>query len=102
MEQIKAKREEFWNTRVEGDAEIWQTLRAAVEEPDSATAEAIVSAVGLTIVNNVITSCYDNTGVRYDIPTFIVNDPLKCGEEGEEMKPKVQSAKLALKFRVPG
>ena len=53
--QIKAKREEFWNTRVEGQPEVWQTLRCAVEEPDPATAEAIMSAIGVKIVNNMIT-----------------------------------------------
>jgi hypothetical protein len=35
-EELEKKREEFWNTRVEGDKNVWYTIRAVIEEPNNA------------------------------------------------------------------
>ena len=34
-EDLIKKREEYWNTRVEGDIEIWNTLRMVCDEDTS-------------------------------------------------------------------
>eukprot|EP00743_Colponemidia_sp_Colp-15_P001156 GILK01001269.1.p1 GENE.GILK01001269.1~~GILK01001269.1.p1 ORF type:complete len:230 (+),score=34.35 GILK01001269.1:138-827(+) len=74
VEELKAKREEFWFTRVEGRPEAWQALRAACEA-DAETALLIVQAAGLTLVNDSLIASYDTLGNRYDIPVFCINEP---------------------------
>ena len=33
-EEVERKRKEFWDTRVEGDLRVWETLRNIMNEPD--------------------------------------------------------------------
>eukprot|EP00456_Euglypha_rotunda_P000097 TRINITY_DN10015_c0_g1_i6.p1 TRINITY_DN10015_c0_g1~~TRINITY_DN10015_c0_g1_i6.p1 ORF type:complete len:101 (-),score=9.45 TRINITY_DN10015_c0_g1_i6:10-312(-) len=39
--ELQKKREEFWDTRVEGRSEMWQALRMASECEDDVTARSI-------------------------------------------------------------
>jgi hypothetical protein len=32
-EELIKKRQEFWDTRVEGDKNVWKTIKAVIEEP---------------------------------------------------------------------
>jgi len=48
---LQRARDEFWDTRVTGRAEVWGALRVAVEmlEVDLQTAQGIVDAAGITV-----------------------------------------------------
>ena len=48
-EELLKKREEFWNTRVEGDKNVWNTIKAVIEEPNAVQAEAYITAAGLKL-----------------------------------------------------
>ena len=45
---LNKKREEFWETRLEGRPEMWQAIRLAVQAEDEATQHSIMQAAGLT------------------------------------------------------
>ena len=67
-------REEFWNTRTQGNQEIWSILRNAIEA-EPADAEAMISATGLTPHAGIMTLVFDEHKFPYRIPIAIINDP---------------------------
>lgn len=84
---LDQERVEFFDTRVTGRAEIWQTLKASLEvlwsggdpgEDDSglATAQTILDAAGITIPSgDLVGGAYDPFGNHYTLPEHIVSDP---------------------------
>lgn len=74
--QLERKREEFWKTRTGGKRRAWYTLRAAVET-DHLTALMLLEAAEIAPIGNSITSCKDSDGFSYEIPVFIVNNPIE-------------------------
>ena len=63
----QAKREEFWDTRVEGRAEMWQAIKLSVQAGDEATARVIMQSAGLTswdVDKSDSCFCYDEASAR--------------------------------------
>ena len=90
-EEVAKKREEFWDTRVEGNLEVWQVLRQALgEEPSQA--ESIINAAGLKMPGGLIMQVYDSLGQRYCLPPFVINEPLRYGTE-KKLEPLKTSEK---------
>jgi hypothetical protein len=50
-----------------------------IQDPDETY--AVVEASGLKMHNNVLMISYDDLGHRYEIPPFIINEPVSYGEE---------------------
>jgi len=75
--QLLSKRDEFWDTApaFNGRAEIWQALRAAAECGDTDTAQAIMSAVDVTLPQGNLSVVYDELGNKYDIPAYCLSEP---------------------------
>lgn len=77
--QIDREREEFFDTRVSGRAEVWAALRTTLDllrEGDVATAQGIIDAAGITVpTGDLCEGCYDENGVLYRLPQCIVSDP---------------------------
>lgn len=77
--QIAQEREEFFDTRVTGRAEVWAALRAAISllrDGEAETAQGIVDAAGVTVpTGDLCEGCYDENGVLYRLPQCIVSDP---------------------------
>lgn len=80
------ERIDFFDTRVSGRPEIWQTLRAALEiihssdEPEDedgmTTAQLILDAAGITLpTGDLANGAYDGFGGFYPMPEHIVADP---------------------------
>jgi len=67
-------RKEFWETRTQGSAHIWQLLRNSCEETPE-TAEALILAAGLTMPQNSLTLVIDENGVYYRVPISCINEP---------------------------
>lgn len=70
---------------MQGSPEHWLALRAACEAADSRkrhldTAESIVKASGLSLQQASITLCMDELGMKYELPPFMVNEPLFYGQ----------------------
>ncbi|KAG9232061.1 ubiquitin domain-containing protein [Amylocarpus encephaloides] len=84
---LDRERTDFFDTRVTGRPEIWQTLRAVLEilwaggdigdvDGGIGTAQQILDAADITIpTGDLSNGVYDGFGAFYTLPEFIVADP---------------------------
>jgi len=85
--ELQKKRDEFWDTRVEGSAEIWQAIRMSSECEDEKTGRSILESAGVTpytIDKAESCFCYDERGHRYDIPMFVLRLPKNLKSTSQE------------------
>eukprot|EP00735_Rhodelphis_limneticus_P004647 TRINITY_DN16268_c0_g1::TRINITY_DN16268_c0_g1_i1::g.3112::m.3112 TRINITY_DN16268_c0_g1::TRINITY_DN16268_c0_g1_i1::g.3112 ORF type:complete len:117 (+),score=4.08,sp/Q6DG43/UBTD2_DANRE/44.44/4e-19 TRINITY_DN16268_c0_g1_i1:166-516(+) len=79
LQQLERQRDEFWDTRVEGQQLIWETLKAAVEASwtNLELANTIVESAGIIVASNSgdLSLCYDERGGKYEIPVYALRDP---------------------------
>jgi len=71
-------REEFWETRTEGQPEMWLALRAAVEAEDDGLRVEILRAAGLRPASlrlRTLNAVYDERGALYDVPMYCLRAP---------------------------
>ncbi|CAO1605017.1 hypothetical protein XANCAGTX0491_008554 [Xanthoria calcicola] len=92
--QLRKEREEFFETRVTGRAEIWGSLKLCCEslwEGDVATAQGILDAAGVTVpTGDLVQGAYDEMGGLYVLPGWVVGEPEGVvDEEAEEGKESV-------------
>lgn len=76
--ELEHKREEFWETRIQGRVEVWNAIKLALEAEDEATKRVVMEAAGLSAFQqDKATSyfCYDSLGMRYDIPFYLTHEP---------------------------
>jgi hypothetical protein len=88
--QLAQERAEFFDTRVTGRPEVWQTIHAALEalwEPNSqgaqddgsdglATAQIILTAAEISLpTGDLANGVYDSLGNLYQLPEWVVSDP---------------------------
>eukprot|EP00808_Paulinella_micropora_P031543 g64874.t1 len=92
-QELYDKRQVFWETRIEGRQEAWQTIRMAAECGDPTTAKMILSSAGLTdyqidksLRRSVTDTCYcfDELGNRYDVPLYVLFSPRTLIDDPEE------------------
>ena len=76
VEALQQFRIEFWNTRTQGNADIWNVLRNAIAA-DPADAEAIIKATGLNAHAGIMTLIFDEHKFPYRIPIAWINDPIE-------------------------
>lgn len=55
-------------------------MKAAVDEPNPATSSAIIQAAGLTLMDNILMTVYDQGQHRYEIPPYLINEPEHYGQ----------------------
>ncbi|KAL2043397.1 hypothetical protein N7G274_003703 [Stereocaulon virgatum] len=96
--QLDRERQDFFDTRVSGHAEIWATLKVVVgllRDGDVSTAQTIVDAAGITVpTGDLKNGVYDEAGNLYQLPEHVISDPenivdqedILKGEGGEESK----------------
>ncbi|CAG9314671.1 unnamed protein product [Blepharisma stoltei] len=103
-QQLEAKRIEFWRTRSTGRRHIWLAIKSAIES-DPATAKLLLEMNEIKLKNDSITHCEDAHGTIYDIPPYIVNDPIYFPNEKKVMVPKpslIENELITLKIRRTG
>jgi len=89
--ELVKRREEFWDTRIEGKAEMWQAIRMSAEAGDASTAAAIMDSAGLTpydIDKADSCYCYDQLGNRYEVPMFVLYEPSNLLDDNSTNLPK--------------
>jgi len=77
--EIERLREEFWNTRVEGNSIMWQTLHSAADAilmKDLDLANAILEASNIVTPQASLDLCYDERGYGYNVPSYCFSVPL--------------------------
>mmetsp|Transcript_43850 Transcript_43850/g.82012 ORF Transcript_43850/g.82012 Transcript_43850/m.82012 type:complete len:145 (-) Transcript_43850:691-1125(-) len=74
--QLQRMRDEFWDTQPHygGQPEIWQALKATTEVDRDMKLQIIESA-GIIVQSADMTVCYDERGVKYDLPPYLLALP---------------------------
>jgi hypothetical protein len=82
IDELRRRRKEFWGkfiltkeTRVEGDQEVWSTLKACCEEIEPNEIPLFLEAAGIKLYKDCINVTYDSKGKSYVIPNYCVNPP---------------------------
>jgi hypothetical protein len=73
-------RTEFWTSRVDGNHQMWQTLRSACDallEEDLGLANAILDAASLITPNGTLEIVYDERGHQYKLPPYVYSKPME-------------------------
>ncbi|KAH7160085.1 hypothetical protein B0J13DRAFT_120796 [Dactylonectria estremocensis] len=93
---IATERAAFFDTRVTGRSEVWQTIHAALQvlwdpvgqdahddgSSGLATAQMILSAAEISLpTGNLVNGVYDTLGNYYQLPEWVVSDPQNLVEE---------------------
>ncbi|KAG9253502.1 uncharacterized protein F5Z01DRAFT_141005 [Emericellopsis atlantica] len=90
--ELAQERRDFFDTRVTGRAEIWQTIHAALqamwEDPNGADgvalAQTILSAAEISLpTGSLANGVYDSLGNYYPLPQYIVCDPNNVSEDSD-------------------
>jgi len=104
LQEIQAKRVEFWDTRVEGEPKAWRALREACETDNQEIAVRTLGVARVKLVNQSLQLAYDHRGHKYDVPIFCIHDPADYDIplKKELRKEEVAEEQLIVKMRVPG
>lgn len=73
-------RNDFWGSRVDGNANMWGALRSASDallNQDFVLANAIVDASSMTTPNGSLEICYDERGHEYKVPAYCYSNPVE-------------------------
>ncbi|PHH92066.1 hypothetical protein CDD83_9092 [Cordyceps sp. RAO-2017] len=105
---LDAERADFFDTRVTGRPEIWQTIRAALQVlgqpaiPDDsndedldglATAQSILSAAEISLpTGDLANGAYDSLGNYYQLPPWVVADPTNLAQDAPLRHARTHSA----------
>lgn len=86
--QLDRERQEFFDTRVTGRAEIWATLKVVVgllADGDITTAQSILDAAAITVpTGDLKNGAYDEIGNLYQIPEHVISDPQNMVLDSQE------------------
>ncbi|OMJ91611.1 hypothetical protein SteCoe_5755 [Stentor coeruleus] len=102
--QLDLKREEFWQTRATGRRNVWVVIKNAIEA-DHETAALLLQMSGIILKSENISILEDTNGNVYEIPPFIVNDPVCFANEKKKAVPKQniqENVEIIVKIRKPG
>ena len=102
--QLESKREEFWNTRTTGKRNVWMVIKSAVEA-DHESAVLLLQMSGVALKGENMTLLEDTNGNLYEIPIFMINDPVCFSNEKKKTVPKQQITEnltINVKIRKPG
>lgn len=86
---LNNRRQEFWATRTDGNALMWQAIKTASEAMlggDIDLARAILVASNIITPTGSMSLCYDERGHQYKVPIYCYANPIELSEE--ELKPK--------------
>ncbi|KAK0509379.1 hypothetical protein JMJ35_007773 [Cladonia borealis] len=76
---LDRERQEFFDTRVTGHAEIWSTLKVVIgllANGDITTAQGILDAAAITVpTGDLKNGAYDEAGNLYQLPEYVISDP---------------------------
>ena len=98
-EILRKKRQEFWETRIEGENTTWNALKLATECSDTTLAIEILKSAGIKLIKRTLQMSYDLKLFRYDLPIFLINEPVTFIEDNAEAAP-VNEANLPIILRL--
>jgi hypothetical protein len=90
--ELTQERERFWASRMEGSRSVWLLLRQALEA-DHLSAAMILQTGHVAAQNGSMAVCVDSRGNRYELPPFVLTDPMQFAEDKETMSRKAGNNK---------
>lgn len=78
--ELQKRRKDFWETRIEGNQEIWAYLREICEMEDvegGVDVEELLDMYNIRPYKNCINIVYDQMGNLYEIPNYCIHEPSK-------------------------
>ncbi|KAJ5074630.1 ubiquitin domain containing 1 protein-related [Anaeramoeba ignava] len=86
-EQYKLLKLDFFQTAhiFGGSKEIWKTIQASLEMEDKNKAQLILEAADIKIPQNIL-ECYDSKGYKYEIPPYLISEPINLIKEKKKRK----------------
>ncbi|QDZ20065.1 ubiquitin domain-containing protein [Chloropicon primus] len=81
-EKLQQLRDEFWDTAPHygGESVIWDALKVAVSADDIESAKLILDAADVIISEPDLSVCYDQKGRKYELPVFVLSDPINLSD----------------------
>jgi hypothetical protein len=89
-EELERWREEFWETRTQGNPEVWMVIRQAIENT-AEDAAAILWASDVSTYTGSMVLCMDRDKNPYRVPICVINEPYSywpTAQERNAMKEK--------------
>jgi hypothetical protein len=79
---LKKLRDEFWDTckHYGGEPVIWDALKGAIDV-DRESAKLILEAADVIIEKQDLSVCYDQKGRKYELPVYILSEPVNILED---------------------
>lgn len=102
QKELKIKRQEFWDYQAKTSKKSsWLYLKQIVES-DESEAKALLSIGKFKTFEESMNICISPKGHRYEIPSFVLADPLEFANESkvEILKRNVPESLAALKIRM--
>ena len=87
----------FYKASRKENRRVWQIIRSCCET-DGETAYQILISSGLYCLDNCIRNVVDQQGNVYNVPNFLINDPVYIKEFEKEKKDKVKEEKYDVKL----
>ena len=77
-DELEKRRIAFWETRVEGDPQVWTFLKELIDLPEGEeeNMKAMLEANEITPLRKCINVTYDKEGEVYEIPNYCINEPI--------------------------
>ena len=102
MDELKKIRENFWTSRIEGNASVWEILRTICSDNSLSKEDikSIMKSAGISTYKGCINVSFDKKGAMYEIPNYCINDPSKydiISETIESNKPKEEIVLLKIR-----
>ena len=76
-DELEKRRIAFWETRVEGDPQVWNFLKELCNLPEGEeeNIKAMLEANEITPLRKCLNVTYDKAGEVYEIPNYCINEP---------------------------
>eukprot|EP01017_Pseudomicrothorax_dubius_P048098 TRINITY_DN8701_c0_g3_i2.p1 TRINITY_DN8701_c0_g3~~TRINITY_DN8701_c0_g3_i2.p1 ORF type:complete len:172 (-),score=26.02 TRINITY_DN8701_c0_g3_i2:328-843(-) len=84
-EELQKERERFWETRIEGNPLIWESLRNICESKQTIGVEEFYQMCSARLTNQSMQLVFDTNGRKYEVPIFCINDPIAYGERNQNV-----------------
>ena len=87
-EELVNIREQFWNSRIEGNKMVWEILHMICNDNSLSMDDMdnLLNSNNIVTYKGCINVTYDNKGYLYEIPNYCINDPIQYEKYEQEIK----------------
>lgn len=97
-EELSRQRALFWETRVEGSAMAWRTLRYAIEDANFKMVLKLLKLQRLKLVKSSLQLSFNAKGEVFALPVWVINDPAFYSEQARAPAVPARPVTLTLHY----